>query len=155
MKQQNTGRKQERVYQPPSGGCVLKLERSYSYWYFPYQPPSGGCVLKHTDGVRLGFRLFQPPSGGCVLKHDVFCAGCNAGQPAAFGRLCVETSWLSSERFRRAPAAFGRLCVETLVSTHSSLNGITQPPSGGCVLKPSAFAMPMPMRASRLRAAVC
>ena len=37
---------------------------------------------------------------------------------------------------REAPAAFGRLCVETL-SAEYALNWWHQPPSGGCVLKPS------------------
>ena len=37
-------------------------------------------------------------------------------QPAAFGRLCVET--MESEQYTSlsAPAAFGRLCVETMES---------------------------------------
>ena len=75
----------------------------------------------------------QPPSGGCVLKQGVIDTGRAAEDPAAFGRLCVET-------FRRAlwlknswPAAFGRLCVETLtfwLVTHC-------------------------LKTSRLRAAVC
>ena len=54
------------------------------------------------------------------------------------------------------PAAFGRLCVETIMP---SINGIgigTQPPSGGCVLKPNYGDMTtLPDRTSRLRAAVC
>ena len=33
--------------------------------------------------------------------------------PAAFGRLCVETSSNSYQAVRAYPAAFGRLCVET------------------------------------------
>ncbi|EET43545.1 hypothetical protein NEISICOT_02633 [Neisseria sicca ATCC 29256] len=54
--------------------------------------------------------------------------------PAAFGRLCVETTDISW-RIRTAlnPAAFGRLCVETLVTS--------------C---PTAH-----LSTSRLRAAVC
>ena len=77
--------------------------------------------------------------------------------PAAFGRLCVETSFvfglvkrmnqppsggcvLKLRRPRAAqtiyvPAAFGRLCVETS-SGVAFRGGATQPPSGGCVLKP-------------------
>ena len=34
--------------------------------------------------------------------------------PAAFGRLCVETRCDKPYFWRRDPAAFGRLCVETL-----------------------------------------
>ena len=33
--------------------------------------------------------------------------------PAAFGRLCVETSIITTEPLFSGPAAFGRLCVET------------------------------------------
>ena len=55
------------------------------------QPPSGGCVLKQRQGLD-GLRLCrQPPSGGCVLKLKL---GDKLGafvDPAAFGRLCVET----------------------------------------------------------------
>ena len=35
-------------------------------------------------------------------------------QPAAFGRLCVETKSVAIGRAAYEPAAFGRLCVETL-----------------------------------------
>ena len=33
--------------------------------------------------------------------------------PAAFGRLCVETTGLNVVALQPLPAAFGRLCVET------------------------------------------
>ena len=36
------------------------------------------------------------------------------------------------------PAAFRRLCVETPVITENGVKQLVQPPSGGCVLKPSA-----------------
>ena len=57
-------------------------------------------------------------------------------RPAAFGRLCVETLITLVFFASMQPAAFGRLCVET---GHESepLKGLVQPPSGGCVLKPS------------------
>ena len=54
--------------------------------------------------------------------------------PAAFGRLCVETfmvGWLLRDYY---PAAFGRLCVETPPTSKKALS-LAQPPSGGCVLK--------------------
>ena len=34
----------------------------------------------------------QPPSGGCVLKRGMTGSAVQFGLPAAFGRLCVETS---------------------------------------------------------------
>ena len=34
-----------------------------------YQPPSGGCVLKLSCNQCLNQAFVQPPSGGCVLKH--------------------------------------------------------------------------------------
>ena len=54
--------------------------------------------------------------------------------PAAFGRLCVETTVLPLAAMLVKPAAFGRLCVETIGSINK-LPAPPQPPSGGCVLK--------------------
>ena len=34
------------MFQPPSGGCVLKLYLPALNRAIRYQPPSGGCVLK-------------------------------------------------------------------------------------------------------------
>ena len=36
-------------FQPPSGGCVLKLNHQTQYIVVISQPPSGGCVLKQSD----------------------------------------------------------------------------------------------------------
>ncbi len=55
--------------------------------------------------------------------------------PAAFGRLCVETILVCTNTDFIKPAAFGRLCVETKWSDKSELDVKSQPPSGGCVLK--------------------
>ena len=80
----------------------------------------------------------QPPSGGCVLK----LMGCQSSMPlslpAAFGRLCVETFRSFGNALSCLPAAFGRLCVETGDNTGKVANPHSQPPSGGCVLKPFA-----------------
>ena len=56
--------------------------------------------------------------------------------PAAFRRLCVETPPPSPLPLPPAPAAFRRLCVET-AGGWAACRGVAQPPSGGCVLKPS------------------
>ena len=56
------------------------------------QPPSGGCVLKPGVGTGFVFGAAQPPSGGCVLKHWLIVKPSNIRQPAAFRRLCVETT---------------------------------------------------------------
>ena len=59
------------VFQPPSGGCVLKLPIQQKLEMLLGQPPSGGCVLKL---ITVKFTLMigcQPPSGGCVLKQIV------------------------------------------------------------------------------------
>ena len=54
------------------------------------------------------------------------------------------------------PAAFGRLCVETTVVNLSVMDDYGQPPSGGCVLKLRYFSFSfLTDSASRLRAAVC
>ena len=59
----------------------------------------------------------------------------HAIEPAAFGRLCVETDDIVEKLLNPKPAAFGRLCVETYCLKKPSDN-TNQPPSGGCVLKP-------------------
>ena len=43
----------------------------------------------------------------CRVNHDLFI------YPAAFGRLCVETFAHVANIGKDWPAAFGRLCVET------------------------------------------
>ena len=55
----------------------------------------------------------QPPSGGCVLKQVKKEQQRRKEQPAAFGRLCVETVLSAYRKGGKSPAAFGRLCVET------------------------------------------
>ena len=55
-------------------------------------------------------------------------------EPAAFGRLCVETEVAAAQGISKEPAAFGRLCVETHIVLLLLVN-LKQPPSGGCVLK--------------------
>ena len=97
------------------------------------QPPSGGCVLKPTRLPAFRGRILQPPSGGCVLKPAGKCQIKLVNVPAAFRRLCVETSKLVRVYEKGRPAAFRRLCVETLP------------------ISPFDFAV----RASRLQAAVC
>ena len=62
-----------------------------------HQPPSGGCVLKPIQRAVIARFRVQPPSGGCVLKlvRWVVCVAVQA--PAAFGRLCVETTRAQSD----------------------------------------------------------
>ena len=78
--------------QPPSGGCVLKLEQRNEFAHYgspaafrrlcvetfsraaaacllAAQPPSGGCVLKPRFVFKICATCCQPPSGGCVLKR--------------------------------------------------------------------------------------
>ena len=101
------------INQPPSGGCVLKLINVKKKFYGTNQPPSGGCVLKLIRPYRPYLFFYQPPSGGCVLKQG-YSEGASKGyEPAAFGRLCVETFLSIDDCLKTAPAAFGRLCVET------------------------------------------
>ena len=78
--------------QPPSGGCVLKRAWLHQCRFLKNQPPSGGCVLKRAWLHQCRFLKNQPPSGGCVLKHGAGCIFRAEEQPAAFRRLCVETS---------------------------------------------------------------
>ena len=57
------------------------------------QPPSGGCVLKLRSAVAAHICRYQPPSGGCVLKLAKKVLVAQIQNPAAFRRLCVETSF--------------------------------------------------------------
>ena len=68
-------------------------------------------MLKPKKRRKPPFISIQPPSGGCVLKLALN-TGIDAGYPAAFGRLCVET-----------------------VTPTRGIAPMAQPPSGGCVLK--------------------
>ena len=100
-----------------------------------FQPPSGGCVLKQAQSELFVDIEDQPPSGGCVLKHLLI------GQ---------------SQTREIDPAAFGRLCVETVPTLDKEGWLQYQPPSGGCVLKPYKSSNTIFYHEpSRLRAAVC
>ena len=91
-------------------------------------------MLKHMLGRRNKQLYPQPPSGGCVLKRKCGFAPIPPPNPAAFGRLCVETYPISGY-------------------FHNNPN---QPPSGGCVLKQRFLEFLIRLNvASRLRAAVC
>ena len=83
------------------------------------------------------FRNIHPAAFGrlCVETSYTFRAE-EEILPAAFGRLCVETRAALMQGLHALPAAFGRLCVETLSNTNAQPYRDTQPPSGGCVLKP-------------------
>ena len=80
------------VRQPPSGGCVLKLEDS-------------GFVERYAPAAAFG-RLCVETMNGLPPR--------SCTQAAAFGRLCVETANAAPTAARISAAAFGRLCVETL-----------------------------------------
>ena len=67
-----------------------------------------------------------------MLKHHTVLPNTAKAEPAAFGRLCVETGMTVTE--------IGLVC---------------QPPSGGCVLKQFLPFFATDRTTSRLRAAVC
>ena len=100
------------------------------------QPPSGGCVLKQCRPVPPNRGGTQPPSGGCVLKQPQPFRAAALGEPAAFRRLCVETSPSScrvASLFQ--PPSSG--CVLKQGLCNQCRQQYAQPPSGGCVLKQS------------------
>ena len=108
--------------QPPSGGCVLKLKTVRKVKEELAQPPSGGCVLKQP--MQFDPAFFIDPAAFGRLCVETWQAGdlLQADDPAAFGRLCVETYRVRGSARRICPAAFGRLCVETLVVLLNSLS---------------------------------
>ena len=140
------------------------------------QPPSGGCVLKPWLRIVQPVLLSQPPSGGCVLKPRNLLVR-PWKDPAAFGRLCVETKCFLRKFVRRLQPPSGG-CVLKQALTDCAVVCACQPPSGGCVLKRysrntvnqhdtpaafgrlcvetlQAFVAPPECGPSRLRAAVC
>ena len=121
-------------YQPPSGGCVLKLQPCFlcrgrlaaafgrlcvetttgtatpcSCW----QPPSGGCVLKPRDKPWLHPDFGQPPSGGCVLKRPAIPRQTARPYQPPSGGCVLKHVPAAKGGLNGLPAAFGRLCVET------------------------------------------
>ena len=75
--------------------------------------------------------------------------------PAAFGRLCVETIKTADivAVLRNQPPSGG--CVLKQSQMPRNLRNPPQPPSGGCVLKQGVIDTGRAAEASRLRAAVC
>ena len=119
-----------------------------------FQPPSGGCVLKHHQA--LWHEEIRRPAAFRRLCVETFF-GVNVDvfhDPAAFRRLCVETAMSECFRPLEYPAAFRRLCVETEPAVQNRIAGF-QPPSGGCVLKLLLVRPMTAVPASRLQAAVC
>ena len=99
------------------------------------QPPSGGCVLKLLLPKRQLKKHHQPPSGGCVLKQNTRCFVQSDKNSAAFGRLCVETTFEANginAKYGQPPS--GGCVLKRYGAKFIPVSG-TQPPSGGCVLK--------------------
>ena len=56
------------------------------------QPPSGGCVLK-LENIGAAAEWLRPAAfGRLCVETAVFKAELSGRTPAAFGRLCVETA---------------------------------------------------------------
>ena len=142
--------------QPPSGGCVLK-PKSNTPENSKLSPAAFRRLCVETQwGIRQFQQIGQPPSGGCVLKLNLTLKMTTFAKPAAFRRLCVETSLRKRTAKPCQPAAFRRLCVETYKFLKDYSEELTQPPSGGCVLKPLYFLLQSEsLSPSRLQAAVC
>ena len=47
---------------------MLKPTIAANQFCYLFQPPSGGCVLKRERLLGIPGKDNQPPSGGCVLK---------------------------------------------------------------------------------------
>ena len=69
-----------------------------------------------------------------MLKPNLLSAVAGLRQPAAFGRLCVETLGFDFAALSDCQPPSGG-CVLKLSLFISSCGKICQPPSGGCVLK--------------------
>ena len=125
--------------------------------YFPnFQPPSGGCVLKLI--FLLIIKTTEKPAAFRRLCVETYHHLYNAhhSHPAAFRRLCVETKsdWPSPSP-EALPAAFRRLCVETASPAYSAAHF---PPAAFrrlCVETPKSLRCKPAFVPSRLQAAVC
>ena len=107
-------------------------------------------------GINPLTQLHEPAAFGRLCVETTLAEVVIAPSfPAAFGRLCVETVLVEYQYLLVSPAAFGRLCVETRAKSHERRRWWSQPPSGGCVLKPKTGDKAAEAAASRLRAAVC
>ena len=71
---------------------MLKPRDAQQHGAVGLQPPSGGCVLKLKRLKKRVMTKTQPPSGGCVLKLKYASMQSAPSIPAAFRRLCVETT---------------------------------------------------------------
>ena len=104
---------------------MLKLQTRPSGPVPAGQPPSGGCVLKlNSNAINTQDMVsLQPPSGGCVLKLNAKAkkAYGRSSPAAAFGRLCVETELPGNQEINLGAAAFGRLCVETGLRSQTTM----------------------------------
>ena len=121
-----------------------------------FQPPSGGCVLKQLFAVCEIQRVI-PAAFGRLCVETRAHAACNcATPPAAFGRLCVETRVKAIRHTAIVPAAFGRLCVETPVHVSRDLEDLPAAFGRLCVETFSiSGVLTINAGSSRLRAAVC
>ena len=102
-------------------------------------PAAFGRLCVETGLIDSDYQGELPAAFGrlCVETRAAFFIH-KIMYPAAFGRLCVETGVGKGIQTPVAqPAAFGRLCVETASANASPSPALcSQPPSGGCVLKP-------------------
>ncbi len=79
-----------------------------------FQPPSGGCVLKLKRMLENNQTNHPAAFGRLCVETAIAYPFIFRGFPAAFGRLCVETKVPDFvAELETHPAAFGRLCVET------------------------------------------
>ena len=70
---------------------MLKLYRLPEIQFQTCQPPSGGCVLKLQYQI-LAFPAFAPAAfGRLCVETQAEVVEVERLAPAAFGRLCVET----------------------------------------------------------------
>ena len=141
--------------QPPSGGCVLKHSHNTDLPSLHFQPPSGGCVLKLLLSAWSKNHEAQPPSGGCVLKQQQYRFVCRRRHQPPSGGCVLKPRYIIQNPIYRDPAAFRRLCVETSIDT-GSLNGI-EPAAFRrlCVETAPRYFQPADLNSSRLQAAVC
>ena len=80
-------------------------------------------MLKHLPELRRLPESAQPPSGGCVLKHDEYKDSIELELPAAFRRLCVETSaTTNSMPTYSVSCLFVAICSNIAQAGHSSFD---------------------------------
>ena len=94
---------------------MLNCESAVVDFKRDWQPPSGGCVLKLVSSPLLDDLYYAAAFARLCVETKSSVSASKPRLAAAFGRLCVETEKaIVTKALPKPAAAFGWLCVETI-----------------------------------------